>query len=1351
MKNKKKLIRFIQLFFILSLLFPLTIFAWPGWGGGGNTLVVDATPTCSFIGCWSCEAGTVPDNPYKTIKDALNHAKDGDTIKICPGNYNEGDLKIKNNITIESTTDNPNDVIIFNNKKKNIFETSGWRNGVNIRGLTITQNNKKNAIELKEGTNFNFSNLIIHSKKFGILLDKILNSTFDNITIYAEDIAFLINQSHNGLNILNCYFKSNKNDAININKITGDFYVYNTELYAPKADGIWIKECNYVKIENSYIHNTKWEGVYIKKNKEKIDFIGNKLEDIGNYGLYIKDSSNPGIIKNNIFKSAKDYNLYLLKSPKWRGYKVLNNCFFNTSLNRQIYSKDKNASFDDGSKGNYWEHFNCVDSNGDGICENSYTIPGSTGKKDHYPLKSCLILPSENLQPVVNYQMDECYWNGTAGEVIDNSSNGYNGKAYGATTSKDGKICRSGDFTKNGIGDYIKLPVEAMDGLDDFSLSVWVKTLQNKGQQEILQGLANNKHKQDNEFELYLYGDKKIYVNIKGNVGNGVDYSLSKNEVTDGNWHQIFLTRHDKTVCLYIDGNKKQCKTSNVFHSGHLNIKNNSLLIAQEQDCAGGCFNSSQDFEGYIDELKIFNKKLSDEEIENIYKNESSGKNYDGSSRTCNNCITPSNIDHFEITDNNNDHKAIACEPEIVCFTAKDKDNNTLTSYTGEVKMSSFLDHSLKGSWYKTFSGYTNPDPPQGNLMNEGHSTSGYIFQNSDKGTFCVFLSNKQLNGNPEKIKVLIKSASENVENSAYIDFYKAALKFSWENEGTNPWDYQISCKDSSTNPKTNNSRLYLTAINTNDATGACEKLFNGAINLKGRINYIEPAFGEIVGSPSLSVNNKNISFQKDPNPDKWDSVKLNFINGKAQLNLNYQDAGKLSLEFAYNYSGNYITTVNSNNEITFSPFGIFIDFKNIDAKDNNNINSFKTTLKSKSDTFSIYAKGVCYDPNDDKSPKDGVPDVNSNLSDNKMPLKNFHSDISLIWNVSNPSGGTGNLIPAIIKDISFKNGVGQVAATFSDVGILKISSATAANYIFANNNIIGLPLHKYIGRFIPHHFAVTNKSTGILRENCSTFNYAGDTLTYLVAPSFKIIAQNRDNETTKNYKGNFNFLSVKDISLNYPTEDDNQLGNSKKIEINITKATPTLLSNGDGTFKYTLGNDKIVYLKDNNSKISPFTPNFSITISKIEDKDKVSCDNLPQSLSVSGQSIKYGKLKILDNYGPETEDLQLRLEPYFWNNGDWELNDEDSSTTFNKSDFVLKNFTDKLKKGDTDIKSISNISNGTGFITLSAPGKDKYGSVDVDFTSHDFLHEDDSSGKATFGIYRGRDRVIMWEEVPAK
>jgi len=71
----------------------------------GKTLVVDDDYSILWGGS-ICEHGSpkwgwlVGYYDYSSIKDALNDAVNGDTIKICPGSYNESNLKVDKNILI---------------------------------------------------------------------------------------------------------------------------------------------------------------------------------------------------------------------------------------------------------------------------------------------------------------------------------------------------------------------------------------------------------------------------------------------------------------------------------------------------------------------------------------------------------------------------------------------------------------------------------------------------------------------------------------------------------------------------------------------------------------------------------------------------------------------------------------------------------------------------------------------------------------------------------------------------------------------------------------------------------------------------------------------------------------------------------------------------------------------------------------------------------------------------------------------------------------------------------------------------------------------------------------------------
>jgi len=96
---------------------------------------------------------------------------------------------------------------------------------------------------------------------------------------------------------------------------------------------------------------------------------------------------------------------------------------------------------------------------------------------------SLAFLPQPN-NIVAFWQMDEASWNGTTGEVIDQTSNHIDGTAYGMTTVDNGIIGRCGSSVHNS-GNRIDIPTIAAfyDAFDNaWTVSVWVKlTADNDG------------------------------------------------------------------------------------------------------------------------------------------------------------------------------------------------------------------------------------------------------------------------------------------------------------------------------------------------------------------------------------------------------------------------------------------------------------------------------------------------------------------------------------------------------------------------------------------------------------------------------------------------------------------------------------------------------------------------------------------------------------------------------------------------------------------------------------------------------------------------------------------------------
>lgn len=233
---------------------------------------------------------------------------------------------------------------------------------------------------------------------------------------------------------------------------------------------------------------------------------------------------------------------------------------------------------------------------------------------------------SSIVAPVLEYRFDQCTYTGIAGDVIDEGGN-FNGSSQGILAPlNDAIINKSLDLTLSDTSDWVTVPNNAVDGLDDFTFSIWFKTAVDKSQQAIFQALGDNTS--DDELEIHLQDDDTVVIKVRDNERR-LDSSV---DLADDSWHHLALTRVDNTVCLYIDGSQQDCDNSAT--SGVLSVTNaNAIVIGQEQDSFGGSFSSTQSFEGQLDELKIFDVELSASAIDDIYQNERAGNNYDGTTR----------------------------------------------------------------------------------------------------------------------------------------------------------------------------------------------------------------------------------------------------------------------------------------------------------------------------------------------------------------------------------------------------------------------------------------------------------------------------------------------------------------------------------------------------------------------------------------------------------------------------------------------------------------------------------------------------------------------------------------------
>jgi MSHA biogenesis protein MshQ len=223
----------------------------------------------------------------------------------------------------------------------------------------------------------------------------------------------------------------------------------------------------------------------------------------------------------------------------------------------------------------------------------------------------------------LDYHLDELGWNGTSGDLKEAYHNKH-GTGYDAP-SVEGKICQAIDLRASGTSDYAKLHEDALDGAEDFTVSMWHKG-SSSDSHALLSGAYSGS---DNEFLEWFNGSGP---NMDGHIhGDKHRWNRNSTNIHDDNWHHIVWSMYQQKGCLYIDTSLKEC----VYYDVPRTLQIESLILGQDQDNVGGGFNSGQDWEGIVDEIVIFRKRLTTSEISDIYNNQNAGKNWDGTTRTC--------------------------------------------------------------------------------------------------------------------------------------------------------------------------------------------------------------------------------------------------------------------------------------------------------------------------------------------------------------------------------------------------------------------------------------------------------------------------------------------------------------------------------------------------------------------------------------------------------------------------------------------------------------------------------------------------------------------------------------------
>ena len=184
----------------------------------------------------------------------------------------------------------------------------------------------------------------------------------------------------------------------------------NLNLYDHSWSGIFIQESSHNTIESSTISN-QYNGVYIIDGSTFNIIENNNISNNMN-GITLGNNSN--IVRNNIISNNLQMGLYTL----WQttGNLIYNNSFIGNSVNA---GEDGVNFWDNGLIGNYWDNYNGVDANDDGIGDSPYRVAGGLGGWDNYPIWDDG-LTVDNVDPsIVINKYDECALFGTGAIFIE--------------------------------------------------------------------------------------------------------------------------------------------------------------------------------------------------------------------------------------------------------------------------------------------------------------------------------------------------------------------------------------------------------------------------------------------------------------------------------------------------------------------------------------------------------------------------------------------------------------------------------------------------------------------------------------------------------------------------------------------------------------------------------------------------------------------------------------------------------------------------------------------------------------------------------------------------------------------
>lgn len=192
----------------------------------------------------------------------------------------------------------------------------------------------------------------------------------------------------------------------------------------------------------------------------------------------------------------------------------------------------------------------------------------------------------------------------------DATGNGNHGTEYGGVAYVGSMMGGAAEF--DGLNDYIDIPYSAIIEPAILSISLWLKS-DKQARQLIIDTDHANSGSHGYGLGITETGFADFYVDPSSTMGSHVRSINSENIVNGGTWHHVVaIYDADLTLSMYVDGIFQPDMAAGGYARTHRSIR-----IGMRRSTSSTALRHY--FRGTIDEIRIYDRVLSQHEIQQLY------------------------------------------------------------------------------------------------------------------------------------------------------------------------------------------------------------------------------------------------------------------------------------------------------------------------------------------------------------------------------------------------------------------------------------------------------------------------------------------------------------------------------------------------------------------------------------------------------------------------------------------------------------------------------------------------------------------------------------------------------------